>query len=143
MLAESLVNKLAESLVNKLAESLVNKLAKSLVNMLTESMVNTLAGSLVSKLAESLVNMLPKSLVNLLAKSLVNHSVLWGITQPPPPPRSKTPLPLFRQAPSLKYANCPRPPFLGNSPPYILVFREPPQKSDFSVNPHNIKIFHP
>ena len=50
--------------------------------------------------------------------------------------------PLSCQA-SLKSENCPSPPFLGN-PHSILVFCEhPPYKSDFLVNPQNIKVFHP
>ena len=57
-------------------------------------------------------------------------------------PPQKHHLPLFHQ-PYLKSANCPSPPpFLGNSP-YILVICDPIKKLDFSVNPHNIKIFHP
>ena len=42
----------------------------------------------------------------------------------------------------LKSTNCPRPPFLGSSPLYIVFFVNPPSpwKSDFSVNFHNIKI---
>ena len=65
------------------------------------------------------------------------HSVHWDMK-----PLKNTTL-LFFAKPQLKSANCPSPPaFLGN-PSNILVFREPPQKSDFSANPHNIKIFHP
>ena len=65
------------------------------------------------------------------------NRVHWGIKLP-----QKHPPPLFRQAPPPHSENCPSPPCLVNSPcPYRLVFREPPL--DFSVNPHNIEIFHP
>ena len=37
-----------------------------------------------------------------------------------------------------------KPPFLGNPPLYILVFREPPPlKVEFFNEPQNIKVFHP
>ena len=48
---------------------------------------------------------------------LILHSVQWGIN--PPPPQKKTPPPAFLPSPPLKSANCPSPPFLGNSPLYI------------------------
>ena len=78
------------------------------------------------------------------------HSLHWGNNP-------KKLFPLFFAKPPVKLANGPTPPppppphpasFLDRSP-YILVFRVPPPlslppyKSDFSVNPHNIKIFHP
>ena len=61
------------------------------------------------------------------------YSVHWGINLP-----SKTPPALSCQAPPLKSSNCPRHPFLGNLP-YFLVERLPPspQKSHslFPSNP--------
>ena len=65
------------------------------------------------------------------------HSVHWGIN--PHPPQKHHPR-LSCQAP-LKSANCPSLPFLGNlspppSPPHF-------EKLNLSVNPKNIKVFHP
>ena len=61
------------------------------------------------------------------------YSVHWGINLP-----AKTPPALSCQAPPLKSSNCPRHPFLGNLP-YFLVERLPPspQKSHslFPSNP--------
>ena len=72
-----------------------------------------------------------------LEKSLVSHSVHWGINSPP------LKLPLFLAKPlPLKSANCPTPPFLGNPSLCIGFSCHPPLKSDFSVNPKNIKVFH-
>ena len=59
------------------------------------------------------------------------HRVHWGINHPTS---------LSCQA-LLKSTNCLSPPFLGN-PPYILVYCDPPLKSDFSVNPKNMEVLH-
>ena len=49
--------------------------------------------------------------------------------------------PLFLAKPPLNQQTVQAlPPFLGNPPPYI-GFSRPPQKSDLSVNPRNIKVF--
>ena len=72
------------------------------------------------------------------------HSVHWGINSRPPP-LSKTPPPLSCQAPSprLKLTNCQSSPLFKQSLPLYWFFVNPPLKSDFSVNPQNIKVFHP
>ena len=67
-----------------------------------------------------------------------NHCVHWGIDRPsfllsPPPP---PPLNLQTVQAPFFYANSPL--YIGFSGPL-----PPPLKSDFSVNPHNIKICHP
>ena len=64
------------------------------------------------------------------------HSVHWGMK-----PFKNTTL-LFFAKPPLKSANYPSPPAFSGNLPNILVFRKPLQKSDFSANPHNIKILH-
>ena len=65
----------------------------------------------------------------------MNHILHWGMTSPPSSIKNTTPL---------KFANCPNPPPpFKQFPHYILVFQEPFLKMDFSVNPHNINIFHP
>ena len=60
------------------------------------------------------------------------YSVHWGIN-----PTQKTLPPLFCHAPLLR-SNCPI-----LSIYFFLVTSLPPLKIDFSVNPHNIRIFHP
>ena len=59
-------------------------------------------------------------------------------------PLETLPPALSCQAPfPLKYGNYPGPHFLGNDLS-VLVFHEPPTlELDFSVNPKNIKVFHP
>ena len=66
-------------------------------------------------------------------KNLYLHSVHWGINYPPQPSPWKTPPLLFLA----------KPPFLDNLP-YILVFCEPPPKTQiFLKTSQNIKDFHP
>ena len=64
----------------------------------------------------------------------------WGINPPPLPRQKKQHHPLFFAKSPLILQAVQAPSFLA-IPPYILVFHEPPEKSNFSVNPH-IKIFH-
>ena len=60
------------------------------------------------------------------------------------PPQKHPPPPLFLAKPPLNQQTVQAPPlpFLGNPPLYI-GFSRPPQKSDLSVNPQNIKVLHP
>ena len=67
---------------------------------------------------------------------LAAHSVHWGIK----PPQKHHPL-LSCQAPSLKTANCPSPPFLGNSPFYIGFLWSPPKSQIFQWTPKILKFF--
>ena len=57
-----------------------------------------------------------------------------------PPPNKSTP-PLSCQGPPLKTAKCPSPHFLGNSPLYIVFFRESPLKSRFFSEPQKFSCF--
>ena len=69
------------------------------------------------------------------------HSVHWGIK----PPLKNTTL-LFCQAPlppPLNLQTVQAPLLFRQSPLYIGFSWNPPCKSDFSVNPHNIKIWYP
>ena len=96
---------------------------------------------------------------NTLKFSRTLQSVQWGVNTPSNPrffthitncamrcqhPLKPSPPPLSCQAPfPLKYGNYPGPYFLGNDLS-VLVFYEPPTlELDFSVNPKNIKVFHP
>ena len=67
----------------------------------------------------------------------VHHSMHWGIKTP-----LKNTTPLFPAKSPLKLANCPIP-FLGNPPLYIAFCEPCPLKLDLSLNPQNIKVFHP
>ena len=67
------------------------------------------------------------------------HSYIVCIEVSPPPP-----LPLFLAKSPLKSANCPSPPFLGNSHLLHWFFVNPPNplKIGFFSEPQNIKVFH-
>ena len=68
------------------------------------------------------------------------HSAHWGIN---PPLKNTAPPPSFLPSPPpLNQQTVQAPPFLGNPPLYI-GFSWPPLKSDLSVNPQNIKVYHP
>ena len=82
-------------------------------------------------------------------KASPTHSVHWGLN-----PHLKFITPSFAKS-SIKSANYPSPPFLGNSSPHPTknsctplpkkkhsCTSPSPQKSDFPLNSHNIKIFH-
>ena len=57
-------------------------------------------------------------------------------------PTNKSTPPLSCQGPpSLKTAKCPSPHFLGNSPLYIVFFRESPLKSRFFSEPQKFSCF--
>ena len=62
-----------------------------------------------------------------------------GVSTPPPP--SKTPPHSFLSSLPLNQQTVQAPPF-RQSPQYIGFSRPPPLKSDLSVNPKNIKVFH-
>ena len=79
-----------------------------------------------------------KKLISKKQSSLLEIIVCIGVSNPPQKHRP----PLSCQAP-LKSANCPSPPFLGNPPPYILVFiKPPPSKTQiFRWTPIILKLF--
>ena len=58
-----------------------------------------------------------------------------------PPPTKAPPLFLAKAPPRLKTAKCPSPHFLGNSPLYIVFFRESPLKSRFFSEPQKFSCF--
>ena len=63
------------------------------------------------------------------------HSVYWDIN---PLPLKNTNLPLYYQNPQVPH------PFQAiQSLTRYWFFMDPPLKSDFSMNPNNIKVFHP
>ena len=65
------------------------------------------------------------------------HNLHWGINLP-----LKTPTLSFLPSPLLNLQIV-QAPFFKQSLPIYLFFVNPRYKSDFSVNPHNIKVFHP
>ena len=70
------------------------------------------------------------------------HSVHWGIN----PPQKHHPIFFTKLPPHHPLLNLQTfqvLTFSGNSPLYIVFLWSSPWKKDFSVNPHNIKIFHP
>ena len=73
---------------------------------------------------------------NLNKKLIVRIGVSTPLSKTLPPP-SFLPSP-----PPLNQQTVQAPPFLGNPPLYI-GFSWPPLKSDLSVNPQNIKVYHP
>ena len=74
---------------------------------------------------------------NLNKKLIVRIGVSTPLSKSLPPPPSFLPSP-----PPLNQQTVQAPPFLGNPPLYI-GFSWPPLKSDLSVNPQNIKVYHP
>ena len=70
--------------------------------------------------------------------------VCIGLTTPLPPIKHlQKHHPLFLPKPPLKSVNCQSSPPLGNLPRLYWFFEKLPLKAGFSVNPQNIKIFHP
>ena len=62
------------------------------------------------------------------------HSVHWGINPPP----------FFLESPLLKSQTVQAPLSSQAIPPlYWFFVKPPPRKTDFSVNPNNINVFHP
>ena len=94
-----------------------------------------------------LAETLPKLCKKLKAlKNLIHmHSVHWGINRSPAPRPSKTPLPLSRQTPPLNLQTFQASPLFTQffTIYSFFVTLPPPEKSDFSVNPHRIQIFYP